>query len=61
MMLEELGLVVDDSSPFFGGVITFFAFAIFGLLPIIPYIIGVGLNGDDKSQYIVISIIIGAI
>jgi hypothetical protein len=61
MMLEELGLVVNDSSPILGGVVTFFAFAIFGLLPMIPYIIGVGINKDENSQYMVLTIIIGAI
>jgi VIT1/CCC1 family predicted Fe2+/Mn2+ transporter len=55
MMLEELGLVVDDSSPFWGGVVTFFAFAIFGLLPLIPFIIG----ASDKTQYTYWAIIIG--
>ena len=61
MMLEELGLVVDDSSPFWGGVVTFFAFAIFGLLPLIPYIIGAGFSHDYTHQYTVIATIIGAV
>ena len=54
MMLEELGLVVDDSSPLWGGVVTFFAFAIFGLLPLIPYII------DSSKHYALIATLIGA-
>lgn len=48
-----MGLVVDDSSPLYGGIVTFFAFAILGLLPLIPYII------DDSKQYALISISIG--
>jgi hypothetical protein len=56
-----LGLVVDDSSPFWGGIVTFFAFAIFGLLPLIPYIIGAGFNHDDATQYSLIATIIGAL
>lgn len=56
-----MGLVVDDSSPLWGGVVTFFAFAIFGLLPLIPYIIGAGFNHDDQTQYTVIATIIGAL
>lgn len=59
MMLEELGLVVDDSSPFWGGVVTFFAFAIFGLLPLIPYIIGTGFGHDNQTQYTYWAIAIG--
>jgi hypothetical protein len=46
MMLEELGLVVDDSNPLIGGFITFCAFILFGLLPLIPYIIGAGIAHD---------------
>jgi len=61
MMLEELGLVVDDSNPFYGGVVTFVAFLLFGLLPLIPYIIGAGIIHDDKSQYTLASLIIGGV
>jgi vacuolar iron transporter family protein len=61
MMLEELGLVVDDSNPLTGGIITFFAFALFGLLPLIPYIIGSGIVHDETNQYTIISLIIGGI
>jgi VIT1/CCC1 family predicted Fe2+/Mn2+ transporter len=53
--------VVDDSSPFWGGVVTFFAFAIFGLLPLIPYIIGAGFGHDNQTQYTFWAIIIGVI
>jgi hypothetical protein len=42
MMLEELGLVDSDSSPFWNGVVTLGAFVLFGFLPLIPYVIGAG-------------------
>jgi VIT1/CCC1 family predicted Fe2+/Mn2+ transporter len=42
MMLEELGLVVDDSNPKINGLITFLAFIMMGFLPLFPYIIGTG-------------------
>lgn len=54
-------MVVDDSSPFWGGVVTFFAFAIFGLLPLIPYIISAGFNHDDEKQFLLIAIIVGGV
>jgi VIT1/CCC1 family predicted Fe2+/Mn2+ transporter len=44
-----------------GGVVTFFAFAIFGLLPLIPYIIGTGFSHDDTHQYTVLATVIGAV
>lgn len=61
MMLEELGLVVDDSSPFWNGAITLLSFIVFGFLPLIPYIISAGINGDAKTQFLLISLIIGGI
>ena len=61
MMLEELGLVVDDSDPFWNGVITLLSFILFGFLPLIPYVIGYGINKDDKSQYLLISLILGGV
>ena len=61
MMLEELGLVVDDSSPFWNGVVTFFSFVLFGFLPLIPYVIGYGIRKDDHSQYLLISLILGGV
>ena len=47
MMLEELGLVVDDSNPLWNGIVTFISFVVFGFLPLIPYIIGYGIKKDD--------------
>lgn len=61
MMLEELGLVVDDSNPFWNGVVTFFSFVLFGFLPLIPYVIGYGIKKDDQTQYLLISLILGGV
>lgn len=61
MMLEELGLVVDDSNPLLNGVVTFISFCIFGFLPLIPYVIGYGIQKDDTTQYMLISLIIGGV
>ena len=61
MMLEELGLVVDDSNPFWNGVVTLISFIAFGFLPLVPYVISAGINQDDQSQFLLISLIIGAV
>ena len=47
MMLEELGLVVDDSSPFWNGVVTLISFIVFGFLSLIPYVISAGIQKDN--------------
>ncbi len=61
MMLEELGLVVDDSNPLWNGIVTFLSFALFGFLPLIPYVIGYGIRKDNESQYLLASLIIGGV
>lgn len=46
-MIEELGLIPDDENPFWNALVTFLAFAAFGLIPIIPYIAGEIGQTDD--------------
>jgi VIT1/CCC1 family predicted Fe2+/Mn2+ transporter len=53
--------VVDDSSPLIGGVVTFFAFCIFGVMSLIPYIVGAGVKKDDQNHYAMISMIVGGV
>ena len=61
MMLEELGLVVDDSNPMQNGLVTFVSFIVFGFLPIIPYVVSAGINKDDQSHFLAICLVIGGI
>jgi hypothetical protein len=39
MMLYELGIIVSKTSAIQIGIVHFFSFVIFGILPVIPYII----------------------
>lgn len=39
MMLEELGLVVDDSNPIICGIVNAITFMVLGFLPFIPYMV----------------------
>jgi VIT1/CCC1 family predicted Fe2+/Mn2+ transporter len=39
MMLEELGIVESDESPVKNGIATFFSFGIFGLVPLLAYVL----------------------
>ncbi len=51
MMLEELGLVVDDSNPVVNGIVNTISFMILGFIPLIPYLVA-KINGDEEHQYI---------
>jgi len=39
MMVEELGLLPSDESPIKGSLVMFFSFALFGLVPLLPFIV----------------------
>jgi hypothetical protein len=40
MMIEELGIIAEDGNPIWNALVTFIAFACFGLMPILPFIVG---------------------
>jgi len=54
MMVEELGLIPPDpdDSPFKSGLVTFASFVFFGLIPMLPYIIGVALGSPFMNLFI---------
>jgi VIT1/CCC1 family predicted Fe2+/Mn2+ transporter len=39
MMIEELGLIYDDTNPILNAVVTFFSFVLFGSIPILPFFV----------------------
>lgn len=39
MMTEELGLIETDESPVKNALVTFMAFILFGLIPLLPFIV----------------------
>ncbi len=39
MLVEELGIVESDSSPLANGLVTFCSFALFGLIPLLSYVL----------------------
>ncbi len=46
MMIEELGLSSDEENPVTNSLVTFFAFAIFGLMPLLPFIVTKASSGN---------------
>lgn len=57
-MIEELGLSSDDENPFVNSLVTFFAFAIFGLMPLLPFVVAKGQKLEWKDMYVWVSAIL---
>ena len=58
MMVEELGLSPGDENPIKNALVTFFSFGLFGLIPILPFIVGRVANLTD-GLFIVSTIMTG--
>lgn len=59
MMLEELGLAVEEGSPVINGVVTLFAFILCGIFPLMPYLINLASHSPSRDLAIS-SIVVGA-
>lgn len=53
MMTEELGIVGTDESPVKNGVVTFFSFAFFGLIPLLAYVVARVLPAMEFNTFAV--------
>ena len=51
MMKEELGLDINEEDAVKNGIFTFFSFVIFGLIPLLPYLIGNYLTKDKFLKF----------
>jgi VIT1/CCC1 family predicted Fe2+/Mn2+ transporter len=56
MMIEELQLIPDEENPFKNSIVTFFSFCIFGLMPLIPFLIAAANDFSLDSKYIIATI-----
>jgi VIT1/CCC1 family predicted Fe2+/Mn2+ transporter len=61
MMIEELGLSSDDENPLTNSVVTFFAFGIFGLMPLLPFVVAKGSKLPWSDTYVWVSAILTVI
>lgn len=44
MMVEELGIMEENESPVKNGLVTFFSFVVFGIFPLIPFLIALAFD-----------------
>lgn len=58
MMVEELGLVDSDESPFKNGIVTFVSFVVFGIIPLLPFIVA-KISGLENGLFIASTILTG--
>lgn len=56
MMIEELQLIPDEENPFKNSLVTFFSFCIFGLMPLIPFLIASANDFELDSKYTIATI-----
>lgn len=59
MMIEELGLVDADESPFKNAIVTFIAFEVFGVIPLLPFIVGI-ITGLEDGLFVASTVLTGA-
>jgi len=57
-MIEELHLIPDEENPFRNSIVTFFSFCIFGLMPLIPFLIAAANNLEIDGKYTIATITI---
>lgn len=61
MMIEELQLIPDEENPFRNSLVTFFSFCIFGLMPLIPFLVAKTNNIELDSRFTIAVLIIGVV
>ncbi|MGV8163143.1 MAG: VIT1/CCC1 transporter family protein [Candidatus Nanoarchaeia archaeon] len=59
MMVEELGIVESDESPLKNAFVTFFSFALFGLVPLLAYVLSMWLGIFASATFFVACILTG--
>lgn len=60
MMIEELGILHSDESPWMSALVTFFSFSLFGFVPLLAYVLVHWLPMLDLNRFLVASVSTGA-
>lgn len=58
MMVEELGLVDSDESPAKNGLVTFISFVVFGVVPLLPFIVA-KIAGVEEGLFVASTVLTG--
>lgn len=58
MMIEELQLIPGEENPLKNSIVTFFSFCIFGLMPLIPFIIAQVNDIKIGQEFILTAILV---
>ena len=59
MMVEELGIIEDDSSPLKNAVVTFISFIIFGFIPLLTYVVSKFIPFIGSNKFLLAGILTG--
>lgn len=59
MMVEELGIIENKESPIKNAIVTFFSFAIFGLVPLLSYVVATYIPFIQENTFYLASILTG--
>ena len=59
MMKEELGIVEEEESPVRNGIVTFVSFALFGVIPILAYVMARPVTFFRENTFVLASVLTG--
>lgn len=59
MMVEELGIIEENESPVKNAVVTFLSFVVFGLVPILIYVVSRFVPGMEGNTFLIACILTG--
>lgn len=59
MMVEELGILEDDNSPWGNAIATFLSFALFGFIPLVAYVLARFLGVLEGSTFLAACVLTG--
>jgi Integral membrane protein DUF125. len=59
MMVEELGIINENESPIKNAFVTFFSFVVFGIIPILIYVLAIYIPDLGENTFLIACILTG--